>query len=204
MYACTLDPVSRDAQATKKRILAVARSAFARHGFDGTTIRSIAAAAGVAPNLITRYFGGKAGLFKAATSMELGVPAVLPGPRSSLGSRIAANVVKRWEAADSTDALLMMLRSAGTSDVAAAELGNFFLEQAAEPLSEYLHQHLGYSRAEADDRVAAAGSLILGVVMIRYVMRTGPLAAAEPSALTRWLGDRLQRLLQGPPPPPLR
>ena len=195
--------MTRDAAATKERILSVAREAFARHGFDGATVRSIAAEADVAPNLITRYFGGKGGLFRAATRIDLGVPAVLPGPLSGLGQRIATNVVGRWEGAGAEDPLLMMLRSAGTSDEAAADLGAFFLEQASRPLAAHLAAQLGCPPGQAQDRVAGVGALIMGVVMSRYVMRTGPLAEADPAALTAWLGDLLQRLLDGLAPPAL-
>lgn len=194
---------TRDSAATKARILSVAREEFARRGFDGATVRSIAAEADVAPNLITRYFGGKAGLFRAATRIDLGVPDVLPGPLAELGWRIAAKVVGRWEGAGTEDPLLMMLRSAGTSDEAAADLGEFFLSQASEPLAAHLADQLGCRREEAHDRVAGVGALIMGVVMTRYVMRSGPLAAADPATLTHWLADRLQRLLDGDAPPTL-
>lgn len=188
---------------TKERILTVARAAFARHGFDGATVRAIAAEADVSPNLITRYFGGKGGLFRAATDIDLDVPDVLPGEFPALGRRIAAKVVSRWEHAGAEDPLLMMLRSAGTSDEAAGELGDFFLEQAARPLAAHLVAELGCTDAQAYDRVAGVGALIMGVVMSRYVMRTGPLAAAGPGRLTLWLGDRIQRLIDGAAPPPL-
>src|SRR5579875_2069875 len=92
-----LNLVDRCAAMTKERILTVARGAFARHGFDGPTVRAIAAEADVSPNLITRYFGGKGGLFRAATNIDLDVPNVLPGAFSSLGRRIASNVVSRRE-----------------------------------------------------------------------------------------------------------
>lgn len=196
--------MTRDAAATKDRILLVAREAFARHGFDGATVRAIAAEAEVAPNLITRYFGGKGGLFRAATRIDLGVAAVLPGPFPDLGRRIAANVVGRWEGAGAEDPLLMMLRSAGTSDEAAAHLGEFFLEQASRPLAAHLSGQFGCPLGEAQDRVAGVGALIMGVVMSRYVMRAGPLAEADRAALTTWLADRLQRLLDGAAPPALR
>ena len=191
----------RDAAATKERILDAARAAFARRGYDGTTVRTVAAEAGVAPNLITRYFGGKSGLFRAATTAELGVESILPGPTGQLGDRIAANVVRRWEAAAAGDPLLMMLRSAGTSDEAARELGELFQRQAARPLAAHLVRGLGCASAAAEDRAAAIGTLILGLVTTRYVVRVGPLAEADPRDLEAWLADRIQLLLDRPAPP---
>jgi hypothetical protein len=40
-------------------------------------------------------------------------------------------------------------------------------------------------------------------VTSRYVMRSGPIAEADADAMTAWLGERLQRLLDDPPSPPL-
>jgi AcrR family transcriptional regulator len=196
-------PRRRDARRTRERILVVAGRHFAQYGYDGTSVRAVAADAGIAPNLITRYFGGKAGLFAAATELRLDVPAVLPGPPDTLGARIAARVVQRWENAEAGDPLLMMLRSAGTSPAAARALADFFAEQAARPLCRHLAESAGCSTEAAANRVAAVQALILGVVTSRYVMPGGPLAEADASCLTAWLGDQLQRLLAGPPPPPL-
>ena len=48
---------------TRRAILDAARSAFAAHGYDQTTIRGVAAAAGVDASMVMRYFGSKAWLF---------------------------------------------------------------------------------------------------------------------------------------------
>src|SRR5690349_22622878 len=109
----------RNAHRTRQRLVEVAGRHFAEYGYDGTSVRAIAAEAGVAANLITRYFGGKAGLFAAATTIDLQVRAILPGPPAALGDRIARGAIQRWESADAADPLLMMLRSAGTSPSAA-------------------------------------------------------------------------------------
>lgn len=191
----------RDASLTRGRILAAARCSFARHGYDGTTVRGVAADAGVAPNLITRYFGGKEGLFRAATAGHLNVQAVLPGPPGELGSRIAANVVRRWDLADGADPLLMMLRSAGNSEETARALGEFFDREGARPLAAHLEAELGYTAAEAEASAVAVGALIMGVVTMRHVTRTGPLAAAGSAAAEAWLGAQLQRLIDRPAGP---
>lgn len=196
-------PHRRNASLTRQRLLEVAGRHFADRGYDGTNVRAVAAEAGVTPNLITRYFGGKEGLFIAATSIDLRARAVFPGPPESLGRRIAGRVVERWESVDAADPLLMMLRSAGSSPSAAEALRTFFAKQASEPLAEHLVATLGCTPVDAADRTSAVTAFILGVVTSRYVMRIGPIAEADPDALAAWLGERLQRLLDEPPSPPL-
>jgi AcrR family transcriptional regulator len=193
----------RDAHRTRQRLVEVAGRQFAEHGYDGTSVRAVASEAGVAANLITRYFGGKAGLFAAATTIDLRARAVLPGPPQTLGDRLARAVVERWESAGGADPLLMMIRSAGSSPAAADALAKFFATQASGPLAEHLTTTLGCTARDAADRAAAVGALILGVVTSRYIMRSGSLAHADRASLTVWLGDRLQRLLDDPPSPPL-
>lgn len=47
------------------RLLTVALSSFARHGFDGVSLRTIASAAGFNVSMVSHYFGSKAGLWQA-------------------------------------------------------------------------------------------------------------------------------------------
>jgi len=62
---------SRDAKRarTAQRILEAARQEFATRGFEGATIRGIAAAAGVDASLVMQHYGSKAALFTAAVQL---------------------------------------------------------------------------------------------------------------------------------------
>lgn len=62
---------SRDAKRalSAQRILEAARAEFAARGFDGTTIRGIAAAAGVDASLVMQHYGSKAELFAVAVHL---------------------------------------------------------------------------------------------------------------------------------------
>ncbi|WNV89461.1 TetR family transcriptional regulator [Umezawaea sp. Da 62-37] len=64
---------SRDAKRarTAQRILDAARQEFAARGFDGATIRSIAAAAGVDASLVMQHYGSKAALFTTAVQLPV-------------------------------------------------------------------------------------------------------------------------------------
>ncbi|MFE7399047.1 TetR/AcrR family transcriptional regulator [Streptomyces sp. NPDC057557] len=62
-------------RATEARILDSARELFAERGFDRTTIRAVAAAAGVDPALVMQYFGAKRELFTQAVQASPALPA---------------------------------------------------------------------------------------------------------------------------------
>jgi AcrR family transcriptional regulator len=187
----------RDAVRTRELILATARKSFAVHGYDRATVRTIAADAGVSANLITRYFGGKQGLFAAATAVDMEIEQKLQGPVECLGARIADHVVSRWESPAGDDPLLILLRAAMTDPVAAAHMADFFRRQAVVPLSRYL------GGTDAAEKAAAVSSLIMGTVIQRYVLGVGPLAATTADGVRNWLGTALQLLLTGGDFPPL-
>lgn len=58
-------PVDADGDATRARILAAARTAFAELGYAATTYRLLAEATGLAHSAIYNYFGSKADLYAA-------------------------------------------------------------------------------------------------------------------------------------------
>jgi AcrR family transcriptional regulator len=55
----------RDAERTKKRLLEAALTEFAANGFEGARVSAIAERAGVNKQLVSYYFGGKEGLYRA-------------------------------------------------------------------------------------------------------------------------------------------
>ena len=56
---------------TRDRILASARELFSRNGIDRTSIRAVAAGAGVDAALVHHYFGTKQQLFAAAIQLPI-------------------------------------------------------------------------------------------------------------------------------------
>jgi len=73
-YTDAMASRTRDPAATKAAILAAARMQFGQSGFEKTTIRSVASAAGVDPALVMHYFGNKDGLFAAVSRLDISPP----------------------------------------------------------------------------------------------------------------------------------
>ncbi|MGW4273760.1 helix-turn-helix domain-containing protein [Streptomyces seoulensis] len=186
--------VLRDADATRQRILDCARRQFVRRGYASVTVKGVAEAAGVSPNLITRYFGGKDGLFLAASRVELPVQDSFDGDRSSLGARLASSIVQRWfRAPGEEDPLLVLHRSSGERPEAAEALAAFLDAHSLEPLHLYLRDS-GLDDADARSRAAAIDAFVLGVSTRRRVLRQ---ELGDRAALEAWLGATIQRLADG-------
>ena len=193
MMCILVHMTSRDAAATKRRILEHARRRFAQHGYAAITVKGVADAAGVSPNLITRYFGGKDGLFLAATRVEIPVSDSFDGDRSALGSRLAASIVQRWFGALGEDPLLVLQRASGERPEAAEVLAAFLDTNSLEPLYRYLRDG-GLDDADARSRAAAIDAFVLGVSTRRRVLRS---ELGDPADLQAWLSATIQRLADG-------
>ena len=183
----------RDAAQTRARILAEARREFGRVGFAATTVRMVAARADVSPNLITRYFGGKEGLFVAATEATLRLETVLEGPREEFGQRLADSIVNRWTTLPGEDPLLTLLRASGERPEAASALAQFLDDESREPVRRQL-LHYGMSEADADSRARAIDVFALGISSRYRILRE---SLGDVEELKGWIAQTIQRLVDG-------
>lgn len=184
----------RNAAATRERIVAAARPLFAERGFQATTVHAIARSAQVSPNLITRYFGSKDGLFLAASDVRFDLALAFAGPQSSFGERVAHNIVARWAELGMNDPVPILLRSAGGQPTAASTLADFLSENFTGPMITQLLAY-GMSREDAAERTAAVHALVLGVVFIRRVLHWTALDTMDDAELERSLGRSIQALV---------
>ncbi|AXE76725.1 TetR/AcrR family transcriptional regulator [Streptomyces atratus] len=102
-------------RATEARILDSARELFAERGFDRTTIRAVAAAAGVDPALVMQYFGAKRELFTQAVQVSPALPADTDG--DALVDQLIATLGLKLGGLP--DGMLAMMRSMLTDPAAA-------------------------------------------------------------------------------------
>jgi len=76
-----------------------------------------------------RYYGIKAKLFAAAVDIDLHLPDLTAMPKRRLGQNLVAHFLRRWEGDPADDALLMLLPSAATDDLAAERMRTIFRDQ---------------------------------------------------------------------------
>ena len=183
----------RRSDQTRAAILAAARRRFAADGFERTTIRAIAADAGIDPSMVMRYYGSKDGLFSAAADLDLQLPDLASVPREQLGETLVRHWVERWEGGSSDELLIVLFRSAITNEAAAERLRTVFGAQVAKAVGTIVDD-----RAEAATRAGLVSTQMLGLALCRYILRLAPVVALDLDTLIATVSDTVQRYLTGP------
>ncbi|MFJ5549367.1 TetR family transcriptional regulator [Streptomyces sp. NPDC093225] len=177
----------------QERIRLAAREEFAARGYDKTSVRGVAKAAGVDPALVHHYFGTKEDLFAAAVEITLdpalAVPAVIGEGLDGVGERLARFFLGVWENPTTRAPLVATVRSAMTHEAAAKVLRQFVLRRLLERIARELEVPRPELRAEL------AASHMIGVAILRYVVQVEPLASAEPEEIVALVAPTLQRYL---------
>lgn len=180
---------------TREAILDAARRRFGDHGFDGATIRGIAADAGVDPALVHHFYGTKEKLFVVAMRFPV-VPSevlsrVVGGETDRIGETIVRTVLEVWEGEETRAQSLALLRSAVTNERAAAMLREF--------VSSAILENVAMIAQEDDGRYRASlvASQIVGLGIARYVVGLEPLVSASTEELAAAIGPTVQRYLTG-------
>ena len=180
---------------TREDILEAARRLFAERGYQGATIRAIAADAGVDAALVVHFFGNKAALMGEAIEWpfdpEVEMPKLLVDGKHQVGGNLVALVVRTWDREGGRNPILMLVRAATTEPKAAEMLAAFMRERLFAPLM----QRLGSDRP--DLRATLAASQLVGMGLARHVLQVEPLASAKPAEVVDWYGPTLQRYLTG-------
>lgn len=180
---------------TRDAILDAARELFAGLGYDGASIRAIASAAGVDPALIRHFFGDKETLFATTVADRTTIPGrilgAFAGDASQLGHRVADTYLRLWEDPDMRPILQALVRSATTS------------ERAAAMLKEVLGARIRSEGSQLDfddeqmQRVALAAAHMLGIAIARYIIKMPAVAAQSHDALVAEIAPTIHRYLTG-------
>lgn len=178
---------------TRTAILTAARRRFAADGFERTTIRAIAADAGIDASMVMRYYGSKDGLFAAAADLHLELPDLAAVSREKLGETLVRHWVARWEGDRSDELLTVLLRSAVTNEGAAEQLRAIFGAQVARAVAAVVDDP-----AEAPVRAGLVATQMLGLALCRHILRLPPVVALDAEALIASVSGTVQRYLTGP------
>jgi AcrR family transcriptional regulator len=183
------------APGTRDRIADAARRLFAERGFDRTSIRAVAAEAGVDPALVHHYFGTKQRLFVEAVDFPIdavrAIESLAVDDVDQVGERLVRFALQLWDDPLVLPRLLGVLRSAVTDPEAAKLLGVLFTRQGPVRL---LH---AIDADQPDLRAELVGTQLVGLAVARHVLRVEPLASADHETIVAAVGPTMQRYLTG-------
>lgn len=184
---------------TRQAILDAARARFASDGFASTTIRRVAADAGVDASLVMQFFQTKNELFASVMSISPDALARLSAAFEGLDEHIGERVVRAylgvWEGAPrDSEPLMAMLRGAIVNEQASALLRDFIQARLLESVG---------SRAPKDAalRAGLASSMLVGVIVGRRIVGVPMLVDADLETLVALLAPAVQSVLTSELPP---
>lgn len=184
----------------KRAVLDAARGMYARQGYVNTTIKGVAAAAGVAPDLIRRYYDSREELFAAAMRLPLdpatAITQLLAPGIDGLGERLVRVTLRMLDEPETRDQIAAMVRDGAGAAKATAPLREFLESVIIDRVAAALRV------PDARMRVTLAISYVVGVAGSRYVLRMEPLASATEDEIVRLVAPAVQTALTGAPAVP--
>lgn len=181
---------------TRQRIVAAAGTEFSDLGYDGATMRGIAARAGVDAALLHHYFGTKADLFGevigAPIRPDIVIGRILDGPRAEIGARLVRVLLEAWDHPDVRRRGTVIMRTALGNKAATPLLAGFLSRELLSRIS-------GSAGGEdADLRAGLVATQVIGLLVGRYVLRLPALADASIDELVSRVGPTIQTYFDGP------
>jgi AcrR family transcriptional regulator len=174
---------------TEASILDAARELFAADGYERTTIRGVAARAGIDPALVMQHFGSKEGLFAASTRWSNDHQTILTATSDSLPAAAIADLLSHFEEGVDREAAVALLRSCLTHPAALAAMRDEVMCERKEAVAAQLEG------PDAELRAALFGACMIGLGMARYLIKLEPVASAAPADLERLFTPALRALL---------
>lgn len=185
--------VDRSAE-LKTRIRAVAEELFSTAGYSTTSIRDIAAAAGVDPSIVIRHFGSKDSLFVETVRLRTKDGNVLRGPIESIGRGVVRKILTNpEELVRSRGAFAALLRATDSADVR-----SLLLHELNTSLVASLEARL--PGPDATLRAHIFSAQLIGLFTALWVIEDPVLVNADPEDLAVEYGHLLQSALTGPLP----
>jgi AcrR family transcriptional regulator len=180
---------------TRDRILANARVLFARNGIANTSIRAVAAAAGVDSALIHHYFGTKEKLFAAAVRVPID-PMDIIGPLretpvEELGHKIPSMLLPLWDS-EVGAGFIATLRS-----ILAGSEVNLFRSFIRDVIAVEVGARVDNPPGTGIIRIQFVASQLVGVLMARYILDLEPFKSLPAEQIVETIAPNLQRYLTG-------
>lgn len=181
-------PLGNDTRAT---IVTAARELFTEHGYQGTSLRSIARRAGVDPRMISYFFGSKQELFVSVMQTHGADSPARIQEQGQSGAQLAAHVLRIQADPSARQVFIGLIRAAATEPMAAKALHDQILERIIKLTGEALLE-------PRQLRASLMAAQVVGLFMARYIVGLEPLEEISDEALARDLAPIFDHLLAGP------
>lgn len=179
----------------RERILTSARELFARNGIDKTSIRSIAADAGVDAALVHHYFGTKTQLFAAAIHIPIDPMTVISRlkevPVDQIGHTLPSILLPLWDSEIGKGFVATLRSILAGNDVSLVR--SFLQDIIIGEIGPRVDNPPGSSRI----RIQFVASQLVGVAMARYILELEPFATLPADQIAETIAPTLQRYLTG-------
>ena len=180
------------------RVLDTARAAYASRGYLGTTLKGVAAAAGVAPDVLRRYFDNREALFAAAMRLPFdpvsSINGLIAPGIEGLGERLARVTLRLLDDDDTRLQLQQLLGPEGQSLSSVKVIREFLESEVVDRVAAVLGVR------DARLRVNIAMAHLVGAVAARYVLEVEPFASANEDEFVALVAPAMQKALTTPVP----
>jgi AcrR family transcriptional regulator len=180
---------------TRERILASARELFARNGIDNTSIRAVAADAGVDPALVHHYYGTKQQLFAAVIHIPINPMEVLgplrETPIEEIGHKLLSLILPLWDSEIGKGFIAELRSLLAGSEVS---LLRSFLQEV---IAAEVGTRVDHPPGTGIIRVQFVASQLVGIVMVRYILELEPFKSLPVEQIADTVAPNLQHYLTG-------
>jgi AcrR family transcriptional regulator len=191
-------------------VLQAARFAFESRGYASTTMKSVAAAAGVAPGVVRSLYDNKERLFAAAMRLPFdpaeAVPELIAPGLDGLGDRLVrmtltlmgdeqvrSDLTRLLKSDTAASFSATAARAAMSTDPEALAQLRFVTEYVQIVIVDRVVTAVGIPDARL--RVALISSYLVGIATTRYLLRIEPLASVSDDEVVALVGPTVQALL---------
>jgi AcrR family transcriptional regulator len=193
-------------------VVQAARLAFASRGYAHTTMKSVAAAAGVAPGVVKSLYSNKERLLAAVIRLPFdpakAVPELIAPGLDGMGDRLVKMTLTLMGDEKVRSDLTRLLTSEGTASASSAAARAAMSAEGSPVALTQLRVVAEYLQATVLDPIVATfgvpdarlratliSSNLVGVAMMRYLLKIEPLASATDDEVVRLVGPAVQDLL---------
>jgi AcrR family transcriptional regulator len=184
----------------REAVLDAARAAFHTKGYAKTSMKGVAAMAGVAPSVVGKYYANKESMFAAAMRLPFdpsrSVPELLLPGLEGMGERLVRGTFELFKDEEVREDLLALFQAGASAGRAASSLQDFLEESVIDRIAS------GIGIPDARMRSALISSHLVGLGATRYIIRLEPLASASEEYVVRLYAPLIQDLLDPSKPLP--